>query len=328
MTIPAGSKYAALAVHTQRVRIEAGDGLEFGEGLHVLGAWPHGVSSHWEKWLGTLKVEELGEANLVFVAHAPATQLDSLNDENEALAYRIQRLYFAFLMAVPYVGHDVGLALGGTYGGDGIDVRSVSEYDRLPVPLGCHGFVADAGTFRLVAELEAALRKIEAEKAYRRLWRVLRAFRAALVADDGGERIHQAVRCIEGFVLPEIGKTRRQFINRGALFLGPGHSELLGKLFDLRSCVEHLHAIHDQPNTTEQDLALSELSYQAEAIARSCLRRLLLSPALWSHFRDDSALAKFWEAPVEDRQALWGNPEDATALFAPFQIRTAKIQLS
>jgi hypothetical protein len=36
-------------------------------------------------------------------------------------------------------------------------------------------------------------------------------------------------------ILPAAGKTKRQFKSRAELFIGPGHHDLMGELYDVRS---------------------------------------------------------------------------------------------
>jgi hypothetical protein len=330
LTIPQGHKYATLALQVRRLNRRFSNPHQLSTSLFAASEPPLAIPDHWQIWLGTLRVEELQRANLFLLAHAPSQHPDSLDDENRQLSDIIHKLYFGMLIAVRYISHAEGFRMTGVHHGSEVDVREVTNYEEVLAPAGCRGepledAVLDAA--RLVAE---GITAVEVAGAHDRTWRIIRAFYRALRSNEFGSRIHQYVRCIEGFILPDIGRTRRQFIHRSALFVGDGHDDLLGKLFDVRSAVEHLHgtyAIVTAPDRRAADLELAELAFKAEMIARHCLQRLFLTPALWPHFRDDASLAAFWRLPDADRIAIWGAPTETRVAFAFFDHRTAAEEL-
>ena len=138
-------------------------------------------------------------------------------------------------------------------------------------------------------------------------------------------RLHQFVRCIEGFIYPEIGKTKKQFISRTELFLGPKHHELVGELFDIRSFVEYLHSLYKTISapSDKKHLKLVKRTFEAEAIARYCIQHFLLNRDLLTHFNDDESLDEFWGLPEDERQRIWGeqlNIDSISSQFDPRQI--------
>jgi hypothetical protein len=140
-----------------------------------------------------------------------------------------------------------------------------------------------------------------------RLRRCLGIYQAARSTLDLLDRIHQFTRCVEGLIVPEQGKTRKQFVSRTALFIGQGHGELMGELFDARSHFEHLHEYrYLQEFDRVTRIRLAELEAVSEWVARSCLSHILLSADLMAHFGSVEALNAFWRLPNDERQAIWG----------------------
>jgi hypothetical protein len=136
------------------------------------------------------------------------------------------------------------------------------------------------------------------------------------------DRLHQYCRCIDGLILSEPGSGLKQFKGRTELFIGPRHHDLMGKLYAIRSDVEHLHEhkyLERFDRTDRLDLVQKEAI--AEHIARNALAHILRNPGLWPHFGNTAALAPFWKLNPTDRQKLWAappiDPVDALADFDP-----------
>lgn len=329
--IPPGHKYATLALHIERLKLQFSDPLQLDANLFATRELPLAMPDHWKTWLGTLRVDELRRANLFLFAHAPSTAPESLNEENKQLAALIHRLYFGLLIAAPYLAHEEGTLMTGVHHNGEVDVREVQPYDRVFLPAGCHGAALDDSLLQEAKRIADGIANLQGTNEHSRAWRIIHAFYAALKSGQFGARLHQFVRCVEGFVLPDIGKTKRQMINRASLFLGAGHGQLVGTLFDVRSAVEHLHDPYSAvtaANASEAELALAEVTYKAEALARHCLQRLFTTAGLWPHFKDDAALRAFWSLGSAQRAAVWGKPMDVSSAFGHYSRRSAAIQLS
>jgi hypothetical protein len=133
------------------------------------------------------------------------------------------------------------------------------------------------------------------------------------------DRIHQYWRCIDGLILPDPGRTKQQFKSRTEIFIGPGHHNLMGELYDVRSAVEHLHEnryLEYFDRATRLDLAKKEAI--VERIASTTLARVIGDDTLWPHFANTPALEKFWSLTPPDREKIWGNPIDPMAAVADF----------
>jgi hypothetical protein len=156
-------------------------------------------------------------------------------------------------------------------------------------------------------------------------WRILRALSVYVKARSETQvldRLHQYCRCIDGLILSEPGKGAKQFKSRTELFVGPGHHDLMDKMYVVRSDVEHLHE-HRYLETFDraERLDLMRKEAIAEHIARNALAHIIANRALSPHFGNIAALGLFWQLSPPDRQKLWGNasiePAEALADFDP-----------
>ncbi|HEV8363082.1 MAG TPA: hypothetical protein VGQ52_06165 [Gemmatimonadaceae bacterium] len=329
--IPGNHKYATLALRTDHVTHQWSEPLGLGDDLWITGEMPVALPDHWQTWLGSLRVDKLREANLFLFSHRLAANPAVLDHENERLKEAVHRLYFSLLIAVPYIGHQDGTLMSGAHHDGNLDVRNLQPYDDVLSACGCHGSVLNDALFGLAKQVYDGLVQIEGAGEHSRIWRIIRAFYTALQEHQFGARIHQFVRCIEGFVFPDEGRTRNQMTSRSELFLGPTQHTLIQTLFDIRSAVEHLHGparVVNDPNPHEADLQLAEYSFKSEVLAHYCLKRLFTTPTLWPQFRDDARLGAFWQLPAPRRAALWGTPLDLGVDFAHFTRYTASLQLS
>jgi len=107
----------------------------------------------------------------------------------------------------------------------------------------------------------------------------------------------------------------------------------MGKIYELRSAVEHLHdplSCIDGATQSEKVTALFRKSYEVEALARYCLQRFLTRHGLWLHFQDDSTLQQFWQKDKSERENLWGDKLDISQVskgFRPDLIRPEFLRL-
>lgn len=326
-----GNKYALLAMRVTHLDTDpAIHGWTNGE-VAILAKLPIELPEHWEQWLGTLRLDEIGGSNLFILTQMPSKAPEVLDGENSALTDRLQRFYFGILMSVPYIGHVAGTMMSGAHRGEVVDVRQVQRYEDVFCIRGCHGARLDNAQLRAASAATLGVQELQGTGEHSRTWRVVNAFYAGLKAGEPGIRVHQFVRCIEGFAFPTIGKTRKQIVHRAKLFLGSGFEFLVGHLYDIRSAVEHLRGPLDAvPGTDDQGrrLMLLQRAYEAEVVARYCIQRLFTNPRVWPHFNDESALAAFWELPDAERVEVWGAQLDAATEFGRFDRAYAAFAMS
>ena len=328
--IPVGSKYAMLALPARYMRLRISDPVDLGNLAYVTGGLPFPLPDHWRDWLGSLRADALNAADLFLVTHAPSKAPWGLDRENQILENQLRLLYFGILVAAPHFGHDEGMLLTGTRDDSQVDVRGATHFDPVLSPPGSHGVPLDDSLLRLGEKISRAAESLQGAGEHSRVWRITHAFSDALHSDRLGARLHQCVRCIEGFVYPDIGQTKKQMRSRTRLLIGRGHETLVDTLFDLRSAVEHLHGPYSLMAGTDrraQDLELAELCYKSQAIARLCILRLFTTPRLWTHFANDSSLKAFWSLKQDAREALWGETLDVGAAFGHFSRQAAEFRI-
>ena len=153
-----------------------------------------------------------------------------------------------------------------------------------------------------------ALQAANIPGGHRRLFRVGSVYTDARTTGAITDHIHQYCRTIDGLILSEPGKGRQQFKSRTELFIGAGHHDLMGDLYDIRSAVEHLHDYRylERFNRAVR-LDLVKKGAIAEYIARTALAHIIGTPSLWPHFGNSPALEKFWSLPAAERQQLWAS---------------------
>jgi hypothetical protein len=131
----------------------------------------------------------------------------------------------------------------------------------------------------------------------------------------GQDRLRQFVRSLEALILPDAGRTEKQFTHRYQIFARAGDDTraLLLEAFAMRSDTEHLHpwerAVQGYPANQRED-ACWQRTRQIDHLACDAYSRLLRDGALRDHFRTDAAISTFWKVPDDQRRALWGKPLD------------------
>ena len=255
----------------------------------------------------------------------PSASPTVVNHENDALHHRVGTFYRGFVLSKKFnAGERPFLAIGGRSSG-GIEVRRFGEIDRPAGSLVADDKPVDEECLEWAGRLAEGLRPFSGVWNEDR-WRLIRCidiYEKARCNLDTLDRIHQFTRCIEGLVAPlKVGQidvggkknnqgTKVQFKRRTELFVGPRHHDLMGELYDIRSDIEHLHEDRHLANFDRATrVRLVELEAISEWIARHCLARILLEPALARHVGSVAALDRFWAKPETERREIWGPPVD------------------
>jgi len=276
----------------------------------------------WREWLGSIRTGEVEDCNLFLLSKLPSLTPNIYDAENHRLRQPVWNFYVGLLLASTFSPAHKPVMLTGARQSGHIDIREQTDLD-CPVPCLFRFYPpVAAADIRQAAKLgenmEALATAFPAPKCWR-LNRVLHLYTEARISPDPLERIHQYCRCIEGLILPAAGQTKRQFKSRTELFIGPRDHDLMDELYDVRSAVEHLHEnryLESFDRETRLDLVRKEAI--AEHIARAALARIVGCKPLWSGFANTSALARFWQLPVADRQAIWGEPIDPLDALADY----------
>lgn len=315
------SKFALLALAVPIGEVQSRK--ELAPGVCVV-AGPPPLDSHWKCSLGELFVEELAQATLTLAIQRHSNSAGLIDGESTKLLGQAGNWHLALQLVECFEDAIPAIVITGGRDRGQVILRQVCRFGMVWGGAAARLSTIRIGTDQLeeaaqVYKALAALDQNSSEGAFWRLRRCIDIYKTARAYRDPLVRIHQFVRCIEGLIAPSSGNTRRQFKSRTELFVGSKHHDLMGKLYEVRSKVEHLHedellVAHDRAAR----IRLLELDAIAEWIARSTLERILTSRKLWCEFKTKSAIATFWEREgdsfKQERQSLWGdtiNPDMA-----------------
>lgn len=322
MPIDPGHKYGMLALPRVVTARDLTARLDLREGLWAFTELPFGIPEHWQGWIGSLRYRALDEGDLFLVAGGPAEAPDVLNNENEHYVGRAFDLYLGLLVMDHVFAHEGPTRLTGANREGEVDVRSMSQLEPPRWIEGAPYSRVTVSQLEEAAALTPAIFQLRDSAAFKRLEGSFRAFYRGIRAEYLDETVHQFVRCVEGFVLPEPGRTLARLRSRTELFLGPGHHERVGEWFHVRSAVEHLHpALEVVPGDgfRERAVRLGRKALGVEALARHCLGRVLRDDELRSWFETDARIEAFWALGENERQELWGDAFDVNAVEDSFR---------
>jgi hypothetical protein len=277
-----------------------------------------------KQWIGTIGYENFKNSNLFLLATSAPRGPGSRDDDHNALRRLLTLSHFGLVLSGRTV-FDQTQFVSGVHGEREPSIRQFSGpqqsgYLRSEEILGAGG---DPITVDALQTAWMIVQQIDEWNSSGSAWRiknVLRNFVETRANRDIPNQIHQFCRCIEGFILPDAGNTKRQFKSRTELFIGPSNHDLMGKIYDVRSAVEHLH--HQklfEPAGRDERLELARQTAIVEAIARGCLTRLLSKRCLWPHFPTDDALQQFWRLTDAKRRELWGPATPIKDLIPDFR---------
>lgn len=317
-----GEKYAIVAL--PRLPLDwqnLSNGMEVGPGLWFAQKLPFNLEKHWREWIGTVRAGEVAKAQLILLVKSPSDLPEVLNEENESLMGLVGRFYQGLQLAAPiWVEGDVVRLTGANRGG-AVDVRNMSNL----TPPACTHFgdtgLIGAEALRIAAALVPILNGFP-KGTHLRLCRVLNAYFSGIAENDLRERLHQFCRCVEGLIFADQGQTTKQFKSRTELFVGPKLHAFMGNLYANRSAVEHMNdPVLTETADNQRRMSFLEMALISEDIARHCLINILLKPSLVLQYKDETALAAFWNRSEADRRTLWGQPLDVEALRKDLRAR-------
>ena len=325
--IPIGAKFALLTLESNRVANDLPPVTRITPSLTVLRNLPLQLPNHWNEWLGTLVADALTNEGLFIVASAPSKRLEVLDAEHKKLNDIVHRFYWSLLLQVPFLTHDQGLMILGSRTEDQYRVHSCQKYDQLVrVPWAPRPAI-DELALRSSGVVSEAIGLQLAQRTFPRMFRGNTVFYDAVRCADLGPRTLGFVRTIEAITAPPIGRARRAFIGRAALFVGAGMEQELGEMYDIRSAVVHMHEPWRQlegNGERERRLIVLKRCIQSEALARCCLVTVSVRHELHPFVEDLATLEAFWRLPFEKRRAIWGGAIDLNLPVA--QVRDDRVE--
>jgi hypothetical protein len=313
-------KFAILAIHGVRVDVPAD--LILQDGTRVLDGFPFTLDDYWKDWLGTIQFDNLHAGNLFFVRTAtegwPEGHLAiSGGAVDEELQSQLGGV-FAMLRFLGTIEYENAFMLGGHVVSGKPTCRHFAKTEPFNMTRGCLPWVIRETDLRTAVELRetySLLQKTHTDPDRWRFGRGCNALKAAFEQYYASYRLHGFIRALEALILPEIGKTEKQFISRCTLFAGPTSQEsgirgALQEAYRMRSDIEHMHdwdrSLHTYPASERENIALWR-TRQMEELASAAYRKILSDKALQSNFHSDATTENFWKRPDDEIRAAFGN---------------------
>ena len=304
-----GYKFALLALPESRGGGVPKQLLALPDGFAVSDSLPSGALEHWRPDIGRIHSEELEGCSLFLWALSHSTNPGVLDQENEDLKREVYRLYLGLLIALPYFSHGRVTSLTGANANSDLQARALGTHGRTYHVLGAPEPRLSLNKFQLAAQLAVRIREHDATPAAKRITRALRAFREASEAGDLDQRLHQFVRCAEGFAVPPFKQSAVRFADRLGTVCAGRSRPYLKQLYSIRSGIEHLHGPFDRMprrlSVAQRELRLLQCCLQAETVARYLLHTYLVNPGLWPHFESRTSIDAFWALDTRTRRKLW-----------------------
>lgn len=305
---------------------------EVAPNLWVLTDTTFNIPPRWQDWLGSIRAREVEGCNLFLLSKQTSLTPGVLNDEDELLKHRTYNFYVGLLLASTFAPSHSPVMLTGSQRGGEIGIRQQQDF-ASPVPCLIKRYPPVVReNIQLAAHLGESLGAMTTKPIPGKYWRLNRTLQIYVntrTIKETIDQIHQYCRCIEGLILPDVGKTKQQFKSRTELFIGARHHQMMGEIYDIRSAVEHLHEnqyLDNFDRATRLDLAKKRAI--AEYIARTSIARIVGDDTLQPYFANTSELAKFWALSGAERQQVWGepiDPLDAIAGFNPNYIHNGQL---
>ena len=304
------SKFALMTVNNVFTNLSTST-FQLCDGTWIMPGMPVPDIGSWKKWLGSIRLERLGRANLVLFVEEPSDNPGILDDVHQRLSGDLRLLFSMLHLRVGIEMESADLLCGSSVNGvpeirqmcQMPDFHQSQGYTRAPIT---QAWLEDG----LVLRTGAATMETDG-KRFRRVIRGLHTLLKGL-RETGQDRLHQFVRSLEALTLPKIGSTKNQFAHRCQTFAGDTRALLL-EAYEIRSDTEHLNpwdkSVQRFPLDQRENVCWQR-TRQIEHLACDAYSRLLRDPALRKHFRTEDTIAAFWKLLDGQRRGLWGTPLD------------------
>jgi hypothetical protein len=314
--IPLNSQFAAITIEPISISQELPELIDLGDGRYILVRPSFEIEPFWQGQLGEIKSKKISENSLLLLVVVGSDCSDGSIDKELIRSVR-SIFYSLFLQGIYFT--DGGTVLCGGKTSGRVSIRSVQDLDHYFRPRETVTELLDNRVVDCTRTVAMGLESIYlAKDHYRRLKRGFHSYLDGLKANYEESRMRHFVRTLEAIIQPDIGKTRKHFIYRGRLFVGRSSemSELLGDIYDLRSCAEHMNDIQElYPDLSQTDIdkRAALRSFQSEVLANYAYRRICENAELRATFATDSGIREFWAKPEQEWMSLWGPAIDLEA---------------
>lgn len=309
--IPLSSQFAAITIDPLSISSDLTDSVDLGNGRYIFINPSFEIEEFWQRQLGEMKAKRIAENSLLLLTVVASAYSDGSVDRELVRSAR-SVLYSLFLQGVYF--SDGGIVLCGSNSTGRINIRSVQDLNPFVWPRESVTALLDDAVIDRARIIAGGLESIYiAENSYRRLKRGFHSYLDGITGKHEETRMRHFVRSIEAFIRPAIGKTRSHFVHRGQLFVGYSNemSKLLGDLYDLRSCPEHMNDIRDLYaglSDLEIEKRTAMGSFQSEVIANYIYRQAYENAEVLKNFVSDTSIQAFWEKPSKEQRDTWGKP--------------------
>ncbi len=250
----------------------------------------------WKEWLG-LDWSDIEESNAIILAEKSTKNPDVMDGENESLKTLCLRTWQS-LQVTGSFEIDSAFLLTGSIKNQVLDIRQeikLNTWYHSSNKNFCSPLQID--DIEILKEILKKILMIYKASAgdFDRLKRGLRCFQKACYEYLQDYRLPMFVRSIEALIKPEKGNTKKQFWQRVPIlcpnYLYPKHTyeDLLKKIYDLRSDLDHLHG---PAHETDEEAIL--LSHKCEEIARVAYKLVILDSEMEKKFKTDTLIDKLW----------------------------------
>lgn len=308
------SKFAMVTVNNVYTDLPAA-AFQLSDGTSVLPAVPVPDLGIWKEWIGSIRMERLGRANLVLFLEEPSDNPEILDAVHQRLDKDLSLLFYMLHLRTGIEIADGADLLCGSSVNRVPGIRQMSQMPAFHHSKGWKRAPVTTDWLEDAVSLRAGVTAMETDKT--RFRRVIRGLNTLFngLKETGQDRLHQFVRSLEALILPDIGRTEKQFVHRCQTFARAGDDTraLLVEAFAMRSDTEHLNpwdeAVQSYPADQRDDVCWHR-TRQIEHLASDAYSRLLRDAAIRQHFETEAAIAAFWKLPDDQRRALWGKPHD------------------
>ena len=310
-------KFALLAVKDAYVEIS-----ENNEFMHRLAGntWlltkiPMDIDTGWKDWIGSLRYKSLTASNLIMIDSETTSNPEVLDGQHLNLENKVSYLFYMLQLSGVLEYSEANIIVGSFYDGK-FDLRRMSKLPKFFFTRGYIPQPVKINSLESAVGLQKGFEQIESDKdAFTKVKRGLRTLMDGLKEKNGEDRIHEFVRSLEALILPEIGRTKRQFVHRCQTFAKASarSKKILEEAFELRSMTEHLNswekALESYPSAEREEIALLR-TRQIENLACFSFARLLESESIRHYFSSEQEMEGFWALADDRRRQLWGNQAD------------------
>lgn len=313
--IKPGQKFAILALSVNYPN--QGREYDFSGGVSIRRTLGFEISSIWKDWLGSIRIEQVQKSNLFAIKCVQSDDPFVINKEDHQLRLDIEIAYISLFVSGFTPIYSEPVLLSGAFRDAKPDVRQVKQL-CAPTRVGYYN-IADQSIidFCGAEKIYDAIAGCDVTHRSRLniiLNTYLEARRKAYMLD----RIHQYVRVVEAFILPEIGRTKKQFKSRTELFIGSKHHASMDEIYDIRSNVEHMKDFRSVSENRAARLRHLSFDIMMENLARLIISKTLTDQRLFSIFMCEDQLRYFWSQDNQYRKSIWGSPIEFDAVMKDF----------